>query len=160
MDFRRDHIGNTEQAVRALIYIKNQNRHLTSASNQPSHIMPGRNEMQMHNQIGASQTGMRYQPNPMHPQTIHNPVSATNSYFSPSSNTPMHNISQYQGSNPQVHQQLTPDVYGQPTVSDRDRLQMLMHDQRQIHPGYTNQMGRQCPPRTKKLIKTAKNGKK
>ena len=109
-------------------------------------MMPGRSEMTMHNQVGVTQTGMSYNPNPMQTQSIHNPVSAPNTYFSASANTSMHNIHQYQGLNPQVHQQLTPEVYGQPVVNDRDRLQMLMRDQRQIHPGYTHQMGHNINP--------------
>ena len=140
LDFRRDHIGTTEQAVRALIYLKNQNSHQNPSYSQPSPAIVGRGQTSMINQVGIPQTGMSYPLNQIPAQSIQNQLTPTSSYFNPNSNVPMQNIHQYHDSNSNF-QQVPSNAYGQPNFNDRNRLQTLMQDQSQIHLGYPNQVG-------------------
>ena len=139
MDFRRDHIGTTEQAVRALIYLKNQNRHQNPSYNETSPAMI-RSEIPMINQTSLAQTGMSYPTNQIRTHNIQNSIVPTSNYFNHSANTPMHNAANYHEANSHTQQNLLPDIHGNVNVSDRDRLQILMREQNQIHPGYHNQI--------------------
>ena len=141
LDFRRDHIGTTEQAVRALIYLKNQNRHQNPSYHQPGPAMVGSNELPMINQVGLSQSGMNNTSNPTRAHTIQNPLPPTNTYLNQNSKAPILSVPQYHDSNSNFQHHLPPNVYGHLNVNDRNGPQMLMLDQSQIHNGYPSQIG-------------------
>ena len=54
LDFRRDHIGTTEQAVRALIYLKNQNRNQINSHQNQINLSGDRNKISDMNQMSGT----------------------------------------------------------------------------------------------------------
>ena len=59
LDFRRDHIGTTEQAIQSLIYLKNQNQHqMQNYHNQQNLSSVCGRDMALMNQMGMGQAGL------------------------------------------------------------------------------------------------------
>jgi hypothetical protein len=145
LDFRRDHIGTTEQAVRALIYLKNQNRHqIHNYPNQHTLSSAGRNEMAVMNQMQMMQPVPNYQfPQNQSVQTQKNTVINKDAYNNSQIPGTLLQNNQYHDANinipaassvTQKGHHWTPETYKQQNAPELDRLKALQthQDQRYI----------------------------
>jgi hypothetical protein len=160
LDFRRDHIGNTEQAVRALIYLKNQNRHqIQTYPNQQTLPSAGRNEMPVMNPMHNMQPVPSYQfPQNQSVHGISNAIGNAEAYNTPQTSGHLLQNNQYHDANINVQtassvtkngqHYWTPETYMQQNASELDRVKALRihQDQRYIaaapsHPNASNIKG-------------------
>ena len=152
LDFRRDHIGTTEQAVRALIYLKNQNRNQINSHQNQLNLSGDHNKISDMNQMSVTYPGSVGYTNSPNQATQSgqnsriakdNYVGAINSRtvpISPCYNGVSNNVPPGVSMVHSYQPYWTPESYAQQNVLEMEKLKMLHSlQQRQIPAQFPNE---------------------